>query len=204
MSFWPSLDIVGRRIGYARVSTADQKLAMQLDALNGVGCDTIFKDHGVSGTQASRPGLDDALSDLREGDALIVFKLDRLGRSVLHLSDLLARFQNEGIHFVSLSEGVNTTTSGGRMIYHLFSTIAEFERDLIRERTVHGLEAAKARGQTLGRPRLLDPQTVLEAHRHVAQKGVGIGEMAERLGVSHSTLARAFKEQFPDQHSFLG
>ncbi len=199
MSFWPSLDIGGRRIGYARVSTADQKLAMQLDALNGVGCDLIFKDHGVSGAKASRPGLDDALGELKAGDALVVFKLDRLGRSVLHLSDLLARFQNEGIHFVSLSEGVNTTTSGGRMVYHLFSTIAEFERDLIRERTMHGLEAAKARGQTLGRPRLLDPSTVIEAHRHVAQKDVGIGEMAQRLGVSHSTLARAFKMYLSNQ-----
>ena len=102
MTPWPDIDSQGRKVGYARVSTKDQKLRMQLDALNAVGCDPIFEDHGVSGAKGSRPGLDAMLTNLRTGDSVVVFKLDRLGRSVLHLADLLVRFQNEGIHFVSL------------------------------------------------------------------------------------------------------
>jgi len=185
--------VKGRRIGYARVSTQDQKLRMQLDALKAAECERIFKDHGVSGGKASRPGLDRALKTLQRGDALVVLKLDRLGRSVQHLSDLLVRFGNEGIHFCSLAEGISTTTPGGKLVYHLFAAFAEFQRDIIRENTVLGLEAAKQRGANLGRPRLLSIDDVLEGHRHVTQFGIPIGEVAERLEVSHATLTRGFK-----------
>lgn len=191
--FFPSIEVTGRRIGYARVSTADQKLRMQLDGLKAAQCDRIFKDHGISGGKASRPGLDQALKTLKRGDALVVLKLDRLGRSVQHLSDLLVRFGNEGIHFCSLAEGINTTTPGGKLVYHLFAAFAEFQRDIIRENTVLGLEAAKQRGANLGRPRLLSIDDVLEGHRHVTQFGIPIGEVAERLDVSHATLTRGFK-----------
>lgn len=128
--FFSKVEVTGRRIGYARVSTADQKLRMQLDALQSAGCDAIFKDHGISGGKASRPGLNRAIAALQPGDVLIVLKLDRLGRSVQHLSDLLVRFQSEGIHFCSLAEGINTTTPGGKLVYHLFAAFAEFQRDM--------------------------------------------------------------------------
>lgn len=193
MSTWPIIQTSGRRIGYARVSTADQKLRMQRDGLSAVGCDEIFEDHGVSGAKASRAGLDAMLSMLRAGDTVVVFKLDRLGRSVLHLSDLLVRFQREGIHFCSLSEGINTTTPGGKLVYHLFSAFAEFQRDVIIENTREGLAAAKRRGKKLGRPHILDPASVVGAHALVAQRGLSITEVARRLGVSRSTLERAFE-----------
>jgi DNA invertase Pin-like site-specific DNA recombinase len=191
--FLPSIAVTGRRIGYARVSTQDQKLRMQLDALKSAQCDQIFKDHGVSGGKASRPGLDAALKTLTRGDALVVLKLDRLGRSVQHLSDLLVRLGNDGIHFCSLAEGINTTTPGGKLVYHLFAAFAEFQRDIIRENTVLGLAAAKQRGAKVGRPRLLDIEAILEGHRCVTQFGFPIGEVAERLEVSHATLTRGFK-----------
>ena len=191
--FFPPIEVTGRRIGYARVSTADQKLRMQLDALKSAGCDRIFRDHGVSGGKASRPGLDKALAELKAGDVLIVFKLDRLGRSVLHLADLLVRFRDEDIHLCSLAEGINTTTPGGKFVYHIFAAVAEFTRDMIRENTALGLSAAKRRGKIGGRPRLLDIETILEGHRHVTQFGTPIYEVAERLNVCHATLTRGFK-----------
>lgn len=191
--FLPSIEVTGRRIGYARVSTQDQKLRMQLDALKSAQCDQIFRDHGVSGGKASRPGLDKALKTLKRGDALVVLKLDRLGRSVQHLSDLLVRFGNEGIHFCSLAEGINTTTPGGKLVYHLFAAFAEFQRDIIRENTVLGLATARKNGSRLGRPRLLTIDDILEGHRHVTQLGAPVGEIAERLNVCHATLTRGFK-----------
>lgn len=193
--FLPSIEVTGRRIGYARVSTADQKLRMQLDALKSAQCERIFKDHGVSGGKASRRGLDKALNSLRRGDALVVLKLDRLGRSVQHLSDLLARFGNDGIHFCSLAEGINTTTPGGKLVFHLFAAFAEFNRDMIRENTVLGLAAAKQRGEKVGRPRVLDIEDILEGHRCVTQFGIPIGQVAERLEVCHATLTRGFKRE---------
>lgn len=191
--FFPSIAVTGRRIGYARVSTQDQKLRMQLDALKSAQCDRIFTDQGISGGKASRPGLDNALKTLKRGDALVVLKLDRLGRSVQHLSDLLVHFGNEGIHFCSLAEGINTTTPGGKLVYHLFAAFAEFQRDIIRENTVLGLAAAKQRGANLGRPRALGIDDILEGHRHVTQLGIPIGEVAQRLDVCHATLTRGFK-----------
>lgn len=191
--FLPSIEISGRKIGYARVSTQDQKLRIQLDALKAAQCDRVFKDHGVSGGKAKRPGLDKALKTLKRGDALVVLKLDRLGRSVQHLSDLLVRFGNEGIHFCSLAEGINTTTPGGKLVYHLFAAFAEFQRDIIRENTMLGLAAARARGASLGRPRLLSITDVLEGHRQIMQFGTPVREVADCLEVSQATLTRGLK-----------
>lgn len=190
MTIWPLIDAPGRRIGYARVSTKDQKLRMQRDALEAAGCTPIYEDHGVSGKESSRSGLDAMLGNLRAGDTVVVFKLDRLGRSVLHLADLLVRFQQDGIHFCSLSEGINTTTPGGKLVYHLFSAFAEFQRDIIVENTMAGLDAARKRGHQLGRPHSLDIETVMTAHRIVHQDGVSVTEAARRLDVPRATLRR--------------
>ena len=192
-SWLPHIEITGRRIGYARVSTQDQKLRMQLDALQAAECDQIFRDHGVSGGKASRPGLDQALKTLRRGDALIVLKLDRLGRSVQNLSDLLVRFGAEGIHFCSVAEGINTTTPGGKLVYHLFAAMAEFQRDVIRENTVLGLAAARERGKALGRPPSLDIGSILNIHQAVMQEGRSIADVARHYKVSHASVTRGFK-----------
>lgn len=193
MSIWPIIDAPGRRIGYARVSTKDQKLRMQRDGLDAIGCDMVFEDHGVSGALASRSGLDAMLAELRAGDTVVVFKLDRLGRSVLHLADLLVSFQRQGIHFCSMSEGINTTTPGGKLVYHLFSAFAEFQRDNIVENTLAGLEAARRRGKKLGRRPSLGIEIVLAAHRAIHQDGETIAEVARRTGTARSTLRRSLE-----------
>lgn len=194
MSIWPDITTPGRRIGYARVSTKDQKLRMQLDALNAVRCDLIFEDHGVSGGKSSRKGLDAMLSEAIAGDTVVVFKLDRLGRSVLHLADLLVRFQTDEIHFCSISEGINTTTPGGKLVYHLFSAFAEFQRDIIAENTMAGLAAAKRRGSKLGRPPKLDIEEILAAQRLIQQEQISTSEAARRIGASRATLARNLRK----------
>lgn len=195
MPFWPLIECPGRKIGYARVSTKDQRLRMQCDALEAVGCDAIFEDHGVSGAKNSRPGLDDMLGSLKAGDSVIVFKLDRLGRSVLHLADLLVRLEHEGVHFVSLSEGINTTTPGGKLVFHIFSAVAEFHRDIIVENTTAGIEAARRRGVTLGRPRALSIDDIAEAHRQVMQGHKGVAEIASLFDVHPRTVSRAFMRE---------
>lgn len=193
MTIWPMIAAPGRKIGYARVSTKDQRLRMQRDGLNTAGCDLIFEDHGVSGKESSRSGLDAMLAELRAGDTVVVFKLDRRGRSVLHLADLLVRFQKDGIHFCSLSEGINTTTPGGKLVYHLFSAFAEFQRDIIVENTLSGLDAARKRGHRLGRKPVLDMETVMAAHRAIAQDGLSVAEAARRFGADRSTLRRSLE-----------
>lgn len=192
MSYWPEIECHARRVGYARVSTKDQKLRMQRDALNAVNCDAIFEDHGVSGAKASRAGLNAMLDTLKSGDSVIVFKLDRLGRSVLHLADLLVRFEREGIHFVSLSEGINTTNPGGRLVFHIFSAVAEFQREIIVENTTAGLNAARGKGTRLGRPPKLNLDEITEAHRQVMQGHRGVVEIASLLDVHPRTVERAF------------
>jgi len=147
------------KIGYARVSTADQHLRMQEDALKSAGCDEIYTDV-VSGVKSKRPGLEKALDYLREGDTLVVWKLDRLGRSIQHLIQTITDLQSKGIAFKSLQENMDTSTSGGKLIFHIFSALAEFERELIQERTQAGLKAARARGRMGGRPPLLDNRQI--------------------------------------------
>lgn len=181
------------KIGYARVSTQDQKLDLQMDALNRAGCERIFPDHGVSGAFTNRPELDRALQTIGPGDELIVWKLDRLGRSVSNLSALLSDFQTRDIHFRSLSEGIDTTTMSGKLVYHIFSAIGEFERDLIIERTTSGMQAAKAKGIHIGRPRLLSAEDAGRAFLEFLS-GVPVAVLAQHYNVSASTLRRAFIE----------
>src|SRR3712207_6085330 len=139
-------------IGYARVSTLDQTLALQQDALRAAGCERIFTDT-ASGARADRPGFADVLGHLRHGDTLVVWRLDRLGRSLEHLIETIRHLQEQGIQFKSLQEQLDTATSGGKLVFHVFGALAEFERDLIRERTQAGLVAARARGRVGGRDR---------------------------------------------------
>lgn len=147
------------KVGYARVSMEEQNLYMQEDALKSAGCEEIFTDI-ASGAKSQRPGLDKALNYVREGDTLIVWKLDRLGRSIQHLIQTITALQVRKISFKCLQENIDTSTSSGKLIFHIFSALAEFERDLIRERTHAGLKAARVRGRMGGRPPMLDSRQI--------------------------------------------
>ncbi len=177
-------------IGYARVSTLDQSVELQLDALEQAGCERIFKDQ-ISGVSEERPGWSQARSALRAGDTLVVWRLDRLGRSLKHLISTVTELDDEGIGFRSLQENIDTTTPGGRLVFHIFGALAEFERDLIRERTKAGLAAARARGRRGGRPAKLDAKKIATAQRLLESSEHSVTEVAELLGVSRSTLYRA-------------
>jgi len=178
------------RVGYSRVSTDDQTVALQSDALKAAGCDRFFSDT-ISGAKFQRPGLDDALEFLRSGDTLVVWRLDRLGRSLKDLITLMSGLQERGIGFQSLQEQIDTTTSGGKLIFHMFGALAEFERDLIRERTRAGLAAARARGRKGGRKKKLDsPQKVAMAKSLYADKTHSIAEICSTLRISRATLYR--------------
>src|SRR6266446_2961052 len=144
-------------VGYMRVSTSEQNLALQRDALEGVGCERLYEDT-CSGSVTERPGLARALDNLRSGDALVVWKLDRIGRSLGHVVELVAGLQAKGIGLKVLTGGIDTTSSTGRLVFGIFATLAEFERDLIKERTMAGLAAARARGRAGGRPRVMTRQ----------------------------------------------
>ena len=141
-------------IGYARVSTSDQTLNLQQDALEKIGCVKIFTDV-MSGSTTERSGLDEALAYVREGDTLVVWRLDRLGRSLKHLIETITNLNNRKIGFKSITENIDTTTSGGKLVFHIFGALAEFERNLIKERTQAGLQAARSRGHLGGRPKAL-------------------------------------------------
>lgn len=177
-------------VGYARVSTTEQDPALQHDALKEAGAVRIFTDR-ASGATPARPQLTAALDFLRAGDVLTVWRLDRLGRS---LRDLIAQIQvleKQGIGFRSLTEQIDTTTAGGRLIFHVFGALSEFERELIRERTRAGLDAARARGRTGGRPRVMTAQRVEQARRMHADGGHTLDEIASVLGVGRSSVVRA-------------
>lgn len=178
------------QIGYARVSTGEQTLDLQLDALKKADCGTLYRDV-ASGAKTDRPGLADALSHLRAGDTLVVWRLDRLGRSLRHLIDTLTDLDQRGVGFKSLTENIDTTTPGGKLIFHIFGALAEFERDLIRERTNAGLTAARARGRTGGRPRaFLTASQLAMAKTLFADTRRSIPDICKTLGVSRSTLYR--------------
>lgn len=179
-------------IGYARVSTQDQTLDLQKDALEKAGCDRIFTDT-ASGAKAERIGLDEALSHLREGDTLVVWRLDRLGRSLKHLIETITRLNNRGIGFKSITEAIDTTTSGGKLIFHIFGALAEFERDIIRERTQAGLTAARARGRKGGRPKSLPPKKAQMAQVLYMDKNNTIDDICRTLNISRATLYRYIK-----------
>lgn len=177
-------------IGYARVSTDEQNPALQFDALDHAGCKRIFTDY-ASGARPSRPSLDEALGLVKRGDILVVWKLDRLGRSLSHLITLIAELEKRGVAFRSLSEAIDTDTAGGRLLFHVMGALAEFERTLISERTRAGMAAAKTRGAVLGRPRKLSSDQVQSASRSLAQSRRSVRDIASKLLVSRSTLRRA-------------
>ena len=179
-------------VGYARVSTTDQHLDLQRDALLKAGCERVFEDH-ISGTTTDRPGWAQARAALRAGDTLIVWRLDRLGRSLKHLIETITELDQAGVAFKSLQESLDTSSTGGKLVFHIFGALAEFERDLIRERTVAGLAAARARGRKGGRPAKLDAKRVATAKRMLEDSNQTVTEVAELLGVARSTLYRALK-----------
>ncbi|MFD1676442.1 recombinase family protein [Alicyclobacillus fodiniaquatilis] len=176
-------------IGYARVSTQDQHLELQKDALSEAGCKRLYEDM-ASGAKASRPGLDEALQYLREGDTLVVWKLDRLGRSLKHLIEVVTELSERGIGFRSLQENIDTTTPGGKLFFHVFGALAEFEREIIRERTNAGLSAARARGGKGGRPKVMDEKKIERAKKLLADHSIPIDEVCAMLNVSRPTLYR--------------
>ena len=176
-------------IGYARVSTDDQNLDLQRDALKKAGCEQIFTDR-VSGTKANRPGLEDALSHLRSGDTLVVWRLDRLGRSLTHLIATVTELQELGVGFKSLTESIDTTTSGGRLVFNIFASLAEFEREIIRERTNAGLKAARARGRNGGRPKKLSQKQIQMLQHLAADKKHSVKEICQTLGIGRTAFYR--------------
>ncbi|CAN1721667.1 e14 prophage; site-specific DNA recombinase [Hyphomicrobium sp. 1Nfss2.1] len=177
-------------IGYARVSTDEQNPALQFDALDLAGCKRIFTDY-ASGARTSRPSLDKVLCLAKRGDTLVVWKLDRLGRSLSHLITLISELEKRGVAFRSLSEAIDTGTAGGRLLFHVMGALAEFERALISERTRAGMAAAKTRGTALGRPRKLSSAQVSSASRSLARSRRSVRTIASKLAVSRSTLRRA-------------
>ena len=176
-------------VGYARVSTAEQDTALQTDALTKAGCEQIFEDT-VSGSVSDRPGLSSALGFVRSGDVLVVWRLDRLGRSLAHLIEVVSGLEARGVGFRSLTEAIDTTTSGGRLIFHIFGALGQFERDLIRERTKAGLSAAAARGRKGGRKPVVT-QEKLQKARALMDQGLNVREAATRLKIGKTALYSA-------------
>jgi DNA invertase Pin-like site-specific DNA recombinase len=180
------------QIGYARVSSTDQILDLQLDALNKVGCGRIFTDV-ASGAKSERIGLKQALEFARSGDTLVVWKLDRLGRSLKDLIGVVTLLETRGIGFKSLNESIDTTTAAGKLFFHVFGALAEFERSLILERTRAGMVAARARGKVGGRPKLMDEKLTQVARTLHANPDIPITQICRRLGVSRATLYRSLE-----------
>lgn len=178
------------RLGYARVSTQDQDEALQLDALTAAGCDRLFVDKS-SGKVESRPALDDLLNQARTGDTLVVWRLDRLGRSLRHLISVVGELERQGVAFRSLTESIDTSTPGGKLIFHVFGALAEFERELIVERTRAGLAAARARGRVGGRPTVLTEAKIATARSMYDSRAYDVSTIARTLGVSRATIYRA-------------
>jgi DNA invertase Pin-like site-specific DNA recombinase len=175
-------------IGYARVSTHEQTLDLQLDALKKAGCEEIRQDK-VSSVADDRPGLGQALTIARKGDTIVVWRLDRLGRSLKQLIELINDLQDKGIGFKSVTENIDTTTTGGKLVFHIFGALAEFERSLIKERTNAGLAAARARGRKGGRPKAItDPKKLARLYSLYDSKEVEISELLTMFGVSRGTL----------------
>ena len=174
-------------IGYMRVSTGEQSLDLQRDALDRIGCERVYDDV-CSGRTTDRPGLNQALHVARDGDALVVWKLDRIGRSLPHVVGLVGDLQKRGVGLKVLTGDVDTTTATGRLVFGIFATLAEFERDLIQERTMAGLAAARARGRAGGRPRVMTKQKLKAAMALMADRDNAARDVAKQLGISVSTL----------------
>jgi DNA invertase Pin-like site-specific DNA recombinase len=182
------------QIGYARVSTEDQKLDLQTDELQKAGCERIFSDV-ASGAKSERAGMVEAVAFARKGDVLVVWKLDRLGRSLPHLIETVTALSAKGIGFRSLRESIDTTSAGGKLVFHLFGALAEFERELIRERTRAGLTSARARGRLGGRPKVIDKKKAKIAASLYADQKSSVPEICETLGISKATFYRHMKSQ---------
>lgn len=176
-------------IGYARVSTDDQTLDLQIDALRAHGSETIYQET-ASGKNAERIELENCLKALRSGDSLTVWRLDRLGRNLADLVRIVNELEGRGVGFVSLTEQINTSSPSGKLVFHLFASLAEFERNLIRERTMAGLKAARARGKSSGRPAKLSGKELNMAKSLMADRTNSVGDIAKRFGVSRATLYR--------------
>ncbi len=177
------------KLGYARVSTNDQNPQSQIDELTRYGCDKIFVEH-ASGAKVDRPELNNLIEFARDGDTIVVWKLDRLARSLKQLIKTVEHLEDRQIGFVSLTEAMDTTTPGGKLIFHVFGALAEFERGIITERTCAGLKAAKARGRLGGRPPAITGDDINVAQAMLSDPAISFAEVARRLGVSSSTLYR--------------
>ena len=185
------------KIGYARVSTFDQKLDLQLDALKAAGCEKVFQEK-ASGAKEDRPELTKLLSHVREGDTVVIWRLDRLARSLKHLIQLVNQLESQGVAFSSVSENIDTSTAGGRLIFHIFGALAEFERNLIRERTNAGLKAARERGRVGGRKKGLSSeakQKAMLAEMYYKEGKMSTTEIAESLGIARGTLYKYLKHR---------
>jgi DNA invertase Pin-like site-specific DNA recombinase len=181
------------KIGYARVSTDDQNMSLQLDALHAAGCDRIFTDQ-LSGSTTKRPGLDEAIAALQPGDVLTVWRLDRLGRTMRHLVNMVHEFGGCGIGFQSITEAMDTTTAGGELLFHIAGALAQFERRLNAERSRAGIEAARRRGKHLGRPAELTPEKLAHARKTIKSGEQSVTGMAKLLDVHRTTLHRGLKK----------
>jgi DNA invertase Pin-like site-specific DNA recombinase len=185
-------------IGYARVSTSEQDLSSQEDVLKSMGCEKIYTDV-VSGVKTARPGLNLALSQLRKGDMLVVWRLDRLGRSLAHLIQTVKELNEKEIGFKSLQESIDTTTSGGQLIFHIFGALAQFERELIRERTNAGLKAARIRGRLGGRPMQLNKNEIRKLKKHYDKGDLSVIEICKLFNITKPTLYRYLKNDSQKQ-----
>ena len=183
-----------RNFGYARVSTTEQNMDLQITALNAAGCAKILTDEGFSGADFTRPGLTKMLRTLRRGDTLTVWRLDRLGRSLFELLKLVRDLNERGVEFRSLSESLDTSTSAGRLLLHVLASMAEFERSLISERTRAGMAAARARGSRIGRKPAMTPQQLAEARTAIECEQQSVAEVAHEYGIHPRTLQRLLKE----------
>lgn len=183
------------KIGYARVSTRDQNLNLQIDALRQAGCEKIFEEK-ISAGKEKRPELDKMLETLRKGDIVVIYKLDRLGRSIKHLLELVDTFKNKGVELISISDNIDTSTPQGKLVFNIFASIAEFERELIRERTMAGLQAARKRGRVGGRPKGLSAKAkriALIAEKLYQEQSLSVNEIAKSLGICKATLYKYLK-----------
>lgn len=177
------------RIGYARISTLDQNLDLQIDALKKAGCDEIKTDK-ISGVTSERPGLEALKTMARSGDTIVVWRLDRLGRSLRHLVEIVNMFKDNGIGFESLQESINTTTTTGNLVFHIFASLSEFERDLIRARTQAGLAAARARGKMGGRPPKLSDAQLKKMQEMYDSRTLSVVDICKIIGISKVTFYR--------------
>lgn len=185
------------KIGYARVSTKEQNLSLQIDALTKEGCQKVYQEK-ITGTSKNRPQLEALLSQLREGDVVVIWKLDRLGRSLKDLVALVAQIQERGAGLLSLNDHINTTTPTGKLTFHLFAALAEFERDIISERTLAGLASARARGRKGGRPRGLSKKaehTAIIAQNLYEERKLSVNQICDQLSISRRTLYKYLRHR---------